>query len=425
MRTFWAVLLVVALFLMQPGAQAQGEDSLPGRIAYIGADFNVYTLNLSDNRVTPLTDDAGETRRYLWPTWATDGRLAYFSTFLEGSTLFLGAYVSADGSSAGREIYRGQREGFNYAYWAPQNCPTSNRCRDLAILISSQEKGMFIELVRDGEEPTNLTAGIGGPPFYYSWSPDGRRMLWQRDNERLDIYDASSDSVIDTLAQTPGLILSPAWSPVDDRLLFGALNEEGDTTDLVVVGNDDVMTLASELEGLVSYSWSPDGNSIAYRVLSEEGFGTLFVVDALTGETISRSPVTGVIAFFWSPDSRQVAYVTLATPPGSFSAALKMAAPAAVQEPTGLAWSVLRVEDDRVHRYGSYIPTREMVYILQYFDQFAQSHRIWSPDSTHILYSEVVSNGTSKPVINLLDVTRQDSVPLSVAEGIIGIWSFD
>jgi TolB protein len=420
-------IIVVLLCALSLAAVAQDDEQVdvPGQIAYIGTDFNVYRLDPRDNRHTQLTEDAGAERRYQWPTWATDGRLAYFSTFIDDSSIFMGVYVSADADDLGEEVYRGEQEAFNYAYWSPQNCSTSETCRDLAILVSSQTKGMFVELVRDGDAPTNLTAGIGGPPFYYSWSPDGTRMLWQRDNQRLDVYDAASDSVVDTLPQTPGIIFAPAWSPVDDRLLFGALNTEEQATDLIVVGHDEVVTLAEGLTGLVSYGWSPDGNYVAYRTVQEAGYGTLFVVNALTGEVVSRSPVEGVIAFFWSPDSQQVAYVTLATAPGAFSAGEPrtpgLAAPIA-QEPIGIAWSVLKVNDDSAYRYGAFIPTEEMIYILRYFDQFAQSHRVWSPDSTHLLYSEVID---SDPMINLLDVTREDSVPFSVAEGRIGIWSFD
>jgi TolB protein len=334
--------------------------------------------------------------------------------------------VSEDGSTSGDLIYTGSQEIFNYAYWSPQNCQSGENCRDLAMLISSQEKGMFVELLHDnGGESVSDTVGLGGPPFYYSWSPDGNRMLWQRGNRSFDIYNASEDSVTDTLTQLPGAIFAPAWSPVDDRLLFGARSTEGQRTDLVIVRQDEVVELALGLEGLVSFSWSPDGKYVAYRVATPEAYGPVLITDAVTGETVARTPVNGAFAFFWSPDSHQLAYITLATPPGSFSASAEqgghLAAPYQ-QEATGLAWSVLNVETENVNRYGSFVPTNDMIYILQYFDQFSQSHRVWSPDSRHLIYSEITPEG---PVINLLDATRADNVPFSVAEGVIGIWSFD
>ncbi|MBZ0298258.1 MAG: hypothetical protein K8J31_00870 [Anaerolineae bacterium] len=405
--------------------QAQEGDqrpSMPGQIAFVGTDNNIYALGLEDYRQVQLTEDAGETRHYQWPTWSNDGRLAYFATFIEDGALLTSAYIARAGDEAGDLVYTGP-EAFNYAYWSPADCDVAEACRDLAVLLSSASRGMFVELIRDSlDNPTTLTAGLGGPPFYYSWSPDGARMLWQRNNQRLDIYDASQDRVTETLDQTPGFILSPAWSPVDDRLLFGAA-AGGNTTDLMVVGNGDAQRLATGFTGLVAYSWSPDGNHIAYREQTAQGFGSLIVVDAVTFKVTSRSPVTGVISFFWSPDSQRIAYLTLAATPDSFSArsASHMAAQAQ-QQPVGIAWSILDARTGDVQKYGSFIPTSEVVYLMQYFDQFAQSHRIWSPDSRHLLYSEQTRNG---PVINLLDTSQLGSVPFTIAEGVIGIWSFE
>jgi TolB protein len=139
---------------------------------------------------------------------------------------------------------------------------------------------------------------------------------------------------------------------------------------------------------------------------------------------VASSPVDGVLSFFWSPDSAHVAYVTLGSSPGSFSASAPSDARlvAQTQQPTGLAWSVLDVEDGANRRYGSFIPTQQLVYLLTYFDQFAQSHRLWSPDSRHIVYSEITAD--ERAVISLLDTTQEVTVPLVIADGVIGIWSF-
>lgn len=418
-------LVFLCLMLLSTGlvrAQDGVLPSLPGQIAYVGADFNVYTLNLEDYNHVQLTDDAGQMRRYQWPTWSTDGRLAYFSMFREDGQLLTGTYISPDGYESGVLVLTGP-EAFNYAYWSPGNCEAGVNCRDLAVLLSSQTRGMFVELIRDGlAETNNLTAGLGGPPFYYSWSPDGGRMLWQRSNQRFDIYDANADRVTDTLTETPGVILAPAWSPVDDRLLFGAVGED-EATDLVIAGNGETQVLASGFTGLVSFNWSPDGDRIAYREHTRGGFGALSIMDAVTGESIARSPATGIISFFWAPDSRQIAYLTLASPPGSFNAFspaghVRAQGP---QPPAGIAWSILDTETGDVRQFGSFFPTQETLYLMQFFDQFAQSHRVWSPDSRHILYSEMTPSG---PVINLLDTTQVGSVPFSVADGVIGIWSY-
>jgi TolB protein len=94
-----------------------------------------------------------------------------------------------------------------------------------------------------------------------------------------------------------------------------------------------------------------------------------------------------------------------------------------LQETIRLAWSVIDIPTGSTRRYGSWLPTREMVYLLSFFDQFSQSHRIWSPDSRYLVFSE--TNADNRSSISLLDTTQADSVPLSIADGLIAIWSYN
>lgn len=425
------LLLVLMALLGTPtvlSAQETPMPTIPGRIAYIGSDYNVYLLAPQENSQFALTDDAGidenVLRFYQMPTWSTDGRLAYFATAVRATgEVATEVFVSAGGEE-GESIYTGDNEVFNYAFWSPQNCPASDTCRDLAVLLGSVDaNGLLVELIRAGIEDASSQVVGTGAPFYYSWSPDGTRMLMQRDGTRMDIYDVLEEDISDQLAQTPGSFFAPAWSPVDDRLLIGVRGEDGESTDLVIVANGETQTLVEGLGGIAYFIWSPDGNRIAYMdVQNRNRLGTLIVVDAVTGETIARSTGNSVLAFFWSPNSDQIAYVTTtAASPGSFSAK-RFAAPN-LQSNGGLAWSVLDVDAGTVRNYGSFVPTEQMAYLLTYFDQFAQSHRVWSPDSRHLVYSEVTAD--REPMISLIDTTQEASVPLFIAEGVVGIWSFN
>ena len=424
MRWLWFAILngFWLLTWQSVSTHAQVSDTAPlvGSIAYVDVDGDIVVIDGSDFSHTGLTDDAGSSRRYQWPTWSTDNRLAYFAVAIEDSQQVTQAYITSPTLSDAILAYTGL-ETFNYAYWSPGNCPITTSCRDLAILLSSPARGMFVELVRAGLDPTvSLTAGVGGPPFYYTWSADGSQMLWQRNNERFDVYDAVNDVIVSTLDQTPGAIFAPAWSPVDKRLLVGIMNDT-QSTDLAIVDAESgtATILAEDFGGFVAFNWSPDGTQVAYREATTNGFGPLYVVND-QGEQLVRSPGTGVIAFFWSPDSQKIAYLTLASPPGTFSASNLLAQ--GTRESVGLAWSVMDVSTGDVVQYGQFFPTRELVYMMQFFDQFAQSHRLWSPDSSHLVYGDIMDTG---PVIKLLDTTRIDSVPTTIAEGLIGIWSFN
>ena len=430
MRRITAALLLAVAFSSSVQTLAQEATSVPafpGKIAYIGSDFNVYTIDGVDRTRTPLTDDAGTSEAsllaYQWPTWSTDGRLAYFGLTVQRTSRqpSTSVFVSDNGLSSGELVYDSDVQVYNYAYWSPQDCTDGDNCRDLAVLLSDPgEDGLLVERVRIDGETSSETLGIGAP-FYFSWSPDGTRMLWQRNNQQLDIFDIGSGDVSSTLEQRPGFVAAPAWSPVDDRLLIGALGADTESTDLTIVGSDAPQLLAEDLQGPVAFAWSPDGNRIAYTA----DRGPLMVLDAVTGELLARSPVGGVFAFFWAPDGRRLVYVTLAVQPGSFSASAETGGhmAALAQADPGLAWSVLDVATAANRRLAAFLPTQDELYLLSYFDQFAQSHRIWSPDSRHIVYGEMTAERQS--VVTVLDVESQDSVPLTIAEGQIGVWSFE
>lgn len=418
------------------GQEGELLGELPGAIAYVGSDYNIYRLDLTSGEEYQITDDASTRSNpvsyYRWPTWSTDGRLAYFRSTLGfdsgGRVNFTRteAFVSGNGTAHGDIVYSGDNTVFQYAYWSPQNCRDTDNCRDLALLLSSVTDGLYVELIRVSSEPATHYAIPGnGGPFYYSWSPDGTRLLRRRASSTpLDVFDVESKLVENSLAQMPGAFQAPAWSPIDDRLLFGALNSDNRSTSLVIQGQEAAETLAADLQGPVYFSWSPNGNSVAYT----DRQGPLLVLDAVTGETVSRSPTAGVLAFFWSPDSEALAYLTLADSAPAIDAILN---PNSVRaslfsqtrpEEINLAWSVLDLQSGKQRRYGAFHPTGDMLYLFQYFDQFVQSHRIWSPDSTHLIYGQITD--TSQPVISILDVSRSDSVPLIIKNGFLGVWSF-
>jgi TolB protein len=414
------LLLGTHTVLAQEARERESTIDLQGSIAIIGNDRNVYLFGPANVEAIQITDDAEATedgyRLYTWPTWSTDGRLAYFSMSLaDGATVTTQAYVASEND--GDLIYTGEGNVFNYASWAPENCDSESECRVLSILMNSAGGGLFVENIRDQVEGNpNTTIGRGGP-FYYSWSPDGQQMIWQRNNNRLDIYEVGTDDATTQLDQQPGVFQAPHWSPVDDRLLFGKLNLDTRTTDLVVVSGDDETALATDLDGILYFAWSPDGEKVAYV----DGGGPLTVVDAQTGELISETLVGGVASFFWSPDSSKLAYITLATPADSSTAQANMLI-SYQQQSSQIAWSVLDVQTGDINRYGGFTPTRDMVYMFTYFDQFSRSHQIWSPDSRYIVYSEVLDD---TPTINILDTRLDSTVPVFISEGTLGIWSFN
>ena len=409
-------------------AQEVEIDSLEltGTIAYVGDDFNIYTLDLATADTHQLTDDGSRRAKYEFPTWSFDGQLAYFCCTTRGfRSARLSIYLSEDGISEGVQYYDQEGERHIYAFWSPITCGDDD-CVDLAVLIQDPTQSQLKVELFNSQNRQNGQRSLGnGAPFYYSWSPSGESLLLHRNNRSLQYYSISSADIMSAFDEPLGVFLSPSWSPIDDRILFASLSET-DTSRLTLLKNDGQQTLADDLQGIVSFSWSPDGRYVAYRVANSDSVSSVYVVDSENGEMIARSNVSGILSFFWSPDSSKVAYITLSNPPGTFDINNQTTGnvTALTQIDDGFAWNILDVLDSSNTLLNSFIPTISMQYLLTNFDQFAQSHSLWSPDSTHLVYSERISIDSRDSQITIVDVNDVNSAPISIATGSFAVWSY-
>src|SRR5207247_9119032 len=55
---------------------------------------------------------------------------------------------------------------------------------------------------------------------------------------------------------------------------------------------------------------------------------------------------------------------------------------------------------------------------LTYFDQYARSHRVWSPDSTSLLVPVIDADGTTRITILFANADAPESI-----DGVSGLWS--
>jgi hypothetical protein len=100
-----------------------------------------------------------------------------------------------------------------------------------------------------------------------------------------------------------------------------------------------------------------------------------------------------------------------------------LAAPARVQRRTlQVTWHVIDLEHDRTIDLNTFEPTESFLYLIQYFDQFAQSVALWSPDSRSLVY-------TGQPLIGergvyVIDAQDAAAQPRFVGPGDFAIWSW-
>src|SRR5215510_14378508 len=76
-----AILLIIGqlLFFTGPHIDLHAQEATGGMLAVVGIDGNLSVYDAKgQNPVAITTDGVPSVRAYQWPTWATDGRLAFF-----------------------------------------------------------------------------------------------------------------------------------------------------------------------------------------------------------------------------------------------------------------------------------------------------------------------------------------------------------
>ena len=144
---------------------------------------------------------------------------------------------------------------------------------------------------------------------------------------------------------------------------------------------------------------------------------TLSIYDLAEGVewTIHEGPVS---AFWWSADSSKLAIVEETT-----------------EIEFAHSWSVLDVDSGDVSLITTYVASDQFLFVQDFFDQYVESHNIWSLDSSKIVISgllldleEVIRpNGDLElppefgSQIWVLDVSGNTD-PVSLGRGTLAIW---
>ncbi|HRE47818.1 MAG TPA: hypothetical protein PLD47_08835 [Aggregatilineales bacterium] len=426
------VLLILLGVLAAPGIGSSGGSQTihaqstggTAMLAVMGTDGNLYLYDANGQNPIALTTDAVPDRKtYSWGTWATDGRLAFFGfSFDPADPYTLRVFVRPAGGGAYRTAYTSLDEIFTYACWSPADCAGGGEtgCRDLALLFTpADQQALALRLIRDQGETFSERLVGRAAPFYYSFSPDGKSMLWHRFARQLERYDIESGETT-RLADSPGAFQAPMWSPVDDRLLFAVRGEEVNTNDLVIAEGDNRTTILSGQPSTIAFAWSPDGQKVAATVNSS----TLIVIDVAGGITLNMNQSGPALAYFWSPNSDKIAFLSLKkndNAPIAYRSNGHQSPHPPQQSPHQFTWYVLDVAANKTDVLADFTPTAEMLYYLNFADQFSRSHRLWSPDGRYFAYGSMEGTGTAG--VYLADVTAPGTTT-RIGDGTIGIWSW-
>jgi TolB protein len=187
----------------------------------------------------------------------------------------------------------------------------------------------------------------------------------------------------------------------------------GETVDqLQDFGAEPPLTLATVSDRPVEFAWSPAGDQIAYAIqeeIEEPAFGPIHIFDLKTGQS-SRLTDLGfrIRAFFWSPDGQRLGYLTKLS----------------LRDSEWLQWRVYDLTRNEDRGFKAFFPSFQMRFVLGSFNQFAQSHRLWSPDGRYLVYADRDRDLVER--IWLIDTQSDDGHNTTpVAEGSMGFWSWE
>ena len=416
----------------QPAPLSAQAMPASGKLAVTGTDGNIYVLEAGQT-VEAITTDALpfssglSGRAYQQPTWSANGWLSFVmaETLDSGATRQVVMAARPASGDPAISIYETSNSSYIYGYWSPAACPDGPECGRLAYLMNDGKQiAMHLADVSPGV-PAAINDSIVGraAPFYYSWAPNGSAMLWHTNGDTLSIFDATASSVSETLPDFPGNFPAPGWSPVHNDLLFA--RQDGLQSRMIVASGDMRSDLGLPVGGAVFFGLSPDGSKVAY---ASGAFPlspiTVINADGSDGRVLANTQ--NVIAFFWSPDSTRLAVASLRTDnssaPQTGTAAHTRRVQQGSQPVQPFQWTVVDVTTGTATLFAAFTPTEEEITRLQFFDQYAQSHRVWSPDGRYIVYAERPDSGS--PAIRLIDTQNPDTAPLRLIDGIDAVFSF-
>ena len=369
-----------------------------------------------------------------FPAWSPDGsRIAAVGYGPDDTSIYVFTVQRGGGGNTDPVvIYRSPDRPPFYLYWAPDS-------RMLAFL-ATEPAGISLRIApADGSAPLDGSSPGSvirrGAPLYFAWEGADRLLLHVGSGSGAFVGEVGLDGT--AVAPTiPGSGNFRSASVSRDGLFLAYVRSVTDSSgEIVVASRDGASRRNLAVFGPAAFVFDPTGDTMASIAADKPvkdalafPLGPLRLIDARSGSI--RTLLDGsVIAFFWAPDGRTIAALRVAQPTQKtadtgfvLSGATAARPVAAATSPPGAEVRIAFVDvstgvvrSEHVVRLASTFVNE----LLPYFDQYALSHRLWSPDSASILLPLVDATGRARLV--LVPTDGVDSPP--IAGGVSGFWS--
>ena len=390
------------------GTAPPQEPSALQRVVFVGPEFHVGTAlrDGSERRTLAAPGSGGGDARpalgYTWPTWSPDGRQVAVSRIPGPARGDIASLVVLDADGSNERFVHSTNDGPvnfvadgapHYTHWSPDG----RRLSFVAPRADGTRLGLFETAVADAEP--HLVAE--NAPLYHTWSPDSSGILLHR-REQLLVHSVADRST-QPLGRNSGSYRVPAYSRRGTWMAYAA----------DIGGGEQLIAWSPEtgaerelwrLDGGVAFAWSPREDVLAatQRSAFSASSDGLVLINAAGAER-RRIFDGGVLSFFWSPDGSRIAIAS----PGSAT--------------SRLVWLVVDVDTGSTATVTPFVPTSDYLTFLQFFDQYAPSHMVWSADSRYLVFAGTLPQDETRPRAWVLDVTGAEA-PRAVAAGRLAFW---
>lgn len=382
------------------------------RIAIVSSDERVRVVS-PDALGAPYLAVSSAGHRCVWPVWSPDGEKLMYSAYPASGSNGHGAFrvISRHLGSPATTIYRNEpgtdaiaQHTPHYLMWSPDGSKVAFIAQTLAAGMS-----LFVADAAGTAPPIRL---LDGAPLYFCWSQDSEYLFAHvRELHYLIRLSEPEPAQVPVVSQR---YQAPSVGSHDGRIAMGG--EMSETAQAIIVATiQGGAEIIGEVEGLASFSWRPERSQLAVASELNPTSGyyaqlALLDADSTAERVLVEEPM---LCFFWSPDGSKIAYIT---PSEDAQGSVR--------------WAVLDTQTDEVRYLADFVPSREQLTMFMFFDQYGQSHRLWSPDSSKILFAGVVGRLEERGLlpdgrassIYVADVEGRDK-PQLVDQGSIGVWS--
>ena len=393
------------------------------RIAIAAIDGSIYTVNPDGTERKDVSrrnadlEGSAFAGAYTWPVWSPDGGSILFSAirpFRPDARISI-MRGPADGNGVGVTLFVDHPETMgigngvpHYAMWSPDGS-------QIAVIAGTGEQ--LITATFDSETGEERYMVAKGSPVYLDWGPLSSSLVIHVAGSLFTV-DHDGEDMEPLFDGQEMRFLAPQFAGGSDRFLHGD-SASGNFMILSSGLSDDDTRVLGTSEGVAAFRASPNGETVALLRGEFSGlYDSLALVSLEDGEEellIERK----IRSAWWSPDGSKIAVASL-------SARLR----------GGIEWSVWDVAAGEESFAALMVPTPEFNFVHSFFEQYGNSTRLWSPDSTRIVTAGVVVTNAVDPALDLPfqlpEATREEvwvidtggiDPPTAIGDGYLGFWS--